>query len=110
MYRLLAAFTDGERVAIVAPLVSQGSLADVLKRNGRLNGITEQEAKAVVKQVLEGLSYLHRSGVIHASLGHGRELTSSATSKLQTCSSMAMAQCCWPILAPPTMSTILVPG
>ncbi|KAL7422323.1 hypothetical protein Q5752_002969 [Cryptotrichosporon argae] len=89
--RVLATFVlppDHARVAIVTPLIAGGSLAGILdwrarsaagpaKRHfgrGRQRGVTgvkglsEDETKAVARQVLDGLAYLHENGFLHRDL------------------------------------------
>jgi len=95
---ILATFTlppDYRRIALVTPLVAGGSLAGILDWRSRLatspqhhhlprfgirkkhdeeaepptGSLEEEEIKAVVKQVLEGLAYLHARGFIHVSAG-----------------------------------------
>lgn len=94
--RILATFTlppDHRRIAIVTPLIAGGSLAGILDWRSRLtpslerqrfprfhlgarrvdavqdNGkLGEEEIKAVVKQALEGLVYLHGRGFLHVSM------------------------------------------
>ncbi|EJT47946.1 hypothetical protein A1Q1_03181 [Trichosporon asahii var. asahii CBS 2479] len=72
--RVLATFTlppDHARVAIVTPLIEGGSLLSILEwrartpKRGRI-ALDEEEVKAVVKQVLEGMAYLHANGFLHA--------------------------------------------
>ena len=92
--RILATFTlppDHRRIALVTPLVAGGSLAGVLDWRSRLattpkhhhasrfglrrrhdeeyeapkGTLAEEEIKAIVKQVLDGLVYLHAGGFIH---------------------------------------------
>lgn len=86
---------DHHRIAIVTPLISGGSLAGILdwrsrlastpkpthrfprfgqnKRSEENEGIgskgklEEEEIKAVIKQVLDGLVYLHERGFLHVS-------------------------------------------
>lgn len=94
---ILATFTlppDHRRIAIVTPIISGGSLAGILEWRSRLagdpksgigvfggfklghkrydgdlqGGLDEEEIKGVVKQVLEGLAYLHGNGFLHVSL------------------------------------------
>jgi serine/threonine protein kinase len=90
---VLATFTlppDHHRIAIVTPLISGGSLAGILQWRSKLAAepshsglgrfrfgrkaevedepvgrLDEEEIKAVVKQVLEGLGYLHQRGFLH---------------------------------------------
>ena len=86
---------DHQRIAIVTPLIEGGSLAGILnwrtritttpRSHGRFSKLglgrksaedddlehagrlDEEEIKAVTKQVLEGLTYLHVNGFLHAS-------------------------------------------
>lgn len=74
---MLATFTlppDHARVAIVTPLIDGGSLAGILDyracspskcRSPGTPGFNEDEIKAVIKQVLDGLVYLHANGFLH---------------------------------------------
>lgn len=73
---MLATFTlppDHARVAIVTPLIEGGSLLSILEwrartpKRGRI-ALDEEEVKAVVKQVLEGMAYLHANGFLHVSV------------------------------------------
>ncbi|WVQ85839.1 hypothetical protein IAT38_008007 [Cryptococcus sp. DSM 104549] len=102
--RILATFTlppDNQRIALVTPLVAGGSLAGILDWRARLastpktqhffrvghrkkhddedettgrGGLEEEEVKAVAKQVLEGLRYLHENGFLHRDLKAGNLL------------------------------------
>lgn len=100
--RILATFTlppDYQRIALVTPLISGGSLAGILDWRSRLattpksnhtfkfgighkrkeeedghTGLEEEEIKAIAKQVLEGLKYLHERGYIHRDLKAGNLL------------------------------------
>lgn len=91
--RILAAFTlppDHQRIAIVTPLILGGSLAGILdwraglasnldekpslgsrlgskrvETHEEVGKLEEEEIKAVSKQVVEGLAYLHRRGFLH---------------------------------------------
>jgi serine/threonine protein kinase len=74
---VLATFTlppDHSRVAIVTPLIHGGSPAGILDWRARTpskrragHGFDEDEIKAITKQVLEGLAYLHQNGFLHVS-------------------------------------------
>ena len=101
--RILTAFAlppDNQRVAIVTPLISGGSLAGILEwraglappsephhvlkfrrraqeqQDGSENHGTldEEEIKAVVKQALEGMVYLHSRGFLHRDIKAGNLL------------------------------------
>lgn len=104
---MLATFTlppDHSRVAIVTPLIGGGSLASILewrstarpsrkRRKSNVNGsaLAEDEVKAVVRQILEGLVYLHANGFLHVSCTRERGHTALHTvthflGKAHTCS------------------------
>ncbi|BEI79602.1 hypothetical protein CcaverHIS002_0101310 [Cutaneotrichosporon cavernicola] len=84
--RVLATFTlppDHARVAIVTPLIHGGSLAGILdwractpskRRPAGAHGFDEDEIKAITKQVLDGLAYLHQNGFLHRDLKAGNFL------------------------------------
>ncbi|CAK9786559.1 kinase-like protein [Cutaneotrichosporon oleaginosum] len=84
--RVLATFTlppDHARVAIVTPLIHGGSLAGILdwractpskRRPAGSHGFNEDEVKAITKQVLDGLTYLHQNGFLHRDLKAGNFL------------------------------------
>src|SRR6266516_5974121 len=50
---------------LVTPYMTNGSLADILKRQGRCDHL---EVLDVLEQVTPGLEYAHRRGVIHGTL------------------------------------------
>lgn len=109
---ILAAFTlppDYRRVALVTPLIHGGSLAGILDWRSRLADtpkhrarfplphlkrehdsptlprgvLSEEEIKAVVKQVLEGLRYLHERGYIHVSDASSRLICYTGDSSMR---------------------------
>ncbi|CAL5223814.1 g6385 [Coccomyxa viridis] len=61
---LLAAFVDGSDLWMVIPLVPGGSLESLIKK-GYQKGLREVDIATIMKQVLEGLAYLHSRGIIH---------------------------------------------
>ena len=50
---------------LITPYMSNGSLADILKRQGRC---TPTYALEVLEQVAAGLEYAHRKGIVHGTL------------------------------------------
>jgi serine/threonine-protein kinase OSR1/STK39 len=83
---ILATYTvppHHDRVALVTPLISGGSLAGVLdfresspaseRRRGKrseepIRGLDEEEIKCVTRQVIDGLAYLHEQGFLHVGI------------------------------------------
>lgn len=56
-------FEDGKNVYLVLELCYNGELLQYLKRNG--NKLSEIEARYIIKQVVEGLLYLHKHNIVH---------------------------------------------
>jgi serine/threonine protein kinase/Rieske Fe-S protein len=50
---------------LVTPYMTNGSLADIIKRNGRCE---YTEVLDILEQVVAGLEYAHRKGIIHGTL------------------------------------------
>lgn len=66
--RILPVYDFGEQLGypyIVAPLVTTGSLAKMLKQQSRL---TPTQALEILRQVAEGFDYAHEQGVVHGTL------------------------------------------
>lgn len=58
------AFVSGQEVCIVSPLMGFGSCRDLL--NAHFNeGLPEPAVALILKDVLEGLDYIHKKGIIH---------------------------------------------
>ena len=58
-------FDDADYLYILLEFASEGSLYS--KLNGR-NRLEEKEIKPIVKQVTEGIQYIHQMGYIHRDL------------------------------------------
>ncbi|XP_050428342.1 serine/threonine-protein kinase PLK4 [Adelges cooleyi] len=56
-------FEDCQHVYLVLELCYNGELLQYLKRNG--NKLSEIEARYLIRQVVEGLLYLHRHNIVH---------------------------------------------
>lgn len=63
---VLSYFEDSKNVYLVLELAENGELAKYLKESGRVLG--EVEAKNIFEQVVSGLLYLHRHGIMHRDL------------------------------------------
>jgi serine/threonine protein kinase len=55
-------FSDAEHLYIIIELCTDGQLYNVIKRKKRL---TEATTAFIIKQICEGLLYLHDSRIIH---------------------------------------------
>lgn len=56
-------FEDCQHVYLVLELCHNGELLQYLKRNG--NKLSEIEARYIIRQVVEGLLYLHKHNIVH---------------------------------------------
>jgi calcium/calmodulin-dependent protein kinase I len=74
--RLFDLFDSPESIYIVLELVPEGELFDHLITNGVY---TESDARSIVRQVLEGVDYMHKNGVVHRDLKPENLLCKDAT-------------------------------
>lgn len=63
---LYAFFEDDRHVYLILELCHNGELLQYLKRNG--NKLSEIDARYILKQVVEGLLYLHKHNIVHRDL------------------------------------------
>lgn len=63
--RLYEIYQSPEQIYLVVERAPCGTLEEFLYVRGRM---TELDAKRVVRQLLDGLAYLHKSGVVHCDL------------------------------------------
>ncbi|CAM9300933.1 unnamed protein product [Pylaiella littoralis] len=63
--RLYEIYQSSEQIHLVVERAPCGTLEEFLYVRGRM---TELDAKRVVRQLLDGLAYLHKSGVVHCDL------------------------------------------
>ncbi|KAI0794137.1 kinase-like domain-containing protein [Fomes fomentarius] len=62
--RIRGSWVDNNKLYIVMPLMSAGSVADVMLYQWS-GGFDEEVIRCILKQVLEGLHYFHTNGLIH---------------------------------------------
>lgn len=66
-------FVNGSKLFIVTPLLSAGSGLDIMKHAAK-TGLEESVIATILKQVLQGLEYLHNNGLIHRDIKAGNLL------------------------------------
>ncbi|KNE66885.1 STE/STE20/FRAY protein kinase [Allomyces macrogynus ATCC 38327] len=71
--RVYTSFVADSRLFIVTPYLSAGSVFDIM-RTAFPEGIDEISIATILKQVLQGLEYLHRNGHIHRDVKAGNIL------------------------------------
>ena len=70
-------FVSGSKLYIVTPFLSGGSGLDIMKTKFK-QGLEENCIATILKQVLQGLEYLHAHGLIHRDIKAGNLLVSEA--------------------------------
>ncbi|KAJ8947933.1 hypothetical protein NQ314_008526 [Rhamnusium bicolor] len=71
------AFVSGPDVCVVSPLMAYGSCRDLLSRHFN-DGLPEQAIITIIRDVFDGLDYLHRKGYIHRAIRASHILISAA--------------------------------
>ncbi|KAJ3303343.1 hypothetical protein HDV03_003992 [Kappamyces sp. JEL0829] len=69
-------FVSGSKLYIVTPVLSAGSGLDIMKTAFQ-RGMEEAVIATILKQVLQGLEYLHAHGLIHRDIKAGNLLVNS---------------------------------
>ncbi|KAJ1658288.1 hypothetical protein IWQ61_002457 [Dispira simplex] len=68
-----AAFVEGSKLHMVTPYLPGGSCLDIIK-SGFRKGLDEFSIVLILKQTLQGLDYIHRTGHIHRDVKAGNLL------------------------------------
>ncbi|XP_014211846.1 STE20-related kinase adapter protein alpha [Copidosoma floridanum] len=63
----LSAFVSGHDVYVTSPLMSYGSCSDLIREHFQ-EGFPEIAVAFIIKDVLHGLDYIHKKGIIHRAL------------------------------------------
>ncbi|KAI9279285.1 kinase-like domain-containing protein [Sporodiniella umbellata] len=71
--QVYGSFVHGSKLYIVTPYMSVGSCLDIIKTTFP-DGLDEASIATILKQVLEGLAYLHKNGHIHRDVKAGNLL------------------------------------
>jgi len=75
--RFVRCFEDEQHVYLLLDLCDSGSLADLVRKKGRLS---EAEARPLLLQLIEAVRFMHSRWVIHRDIKLGNILLCSATS------------------------------
>ncbi|KAI9473702.1 MAG: kinase-like domain-containing protein [Benjaminiella poitrasii] len=71
--QVLGTFIHGTKLYIITPFISLGSCLDIMKLRYS-DGLDEVCIATILKQVLEGLAYMHKNGHIHRDIKAGNLL------------------------------------
>ncbi|KAI9315501.1 kinase-like domain-containing protein, partial [Dichotomocladium elegans] len=71
--RVLGSFVHGSKLYIATPYLVGGSCLDIMKTRCQ-DGFDEHTIATILRQVLEGLAYLHKNGHIHRDIKAGNLL------------------------------------
>lgn len=71
-----AAFVSGPEIVVVSPLMAYGSCKDLLSSHFT-DGLPELAIASILRDVLQGLDYVHRKGYIHRAIRASHILVSS---------------------------------
>ncbi|XP_075210453.1 STE20-related kinase adapter protein alpha-like [Lycorma delicatula] len=63
----LVSFVAGCEVILILPLMEYGSCSDLIKKHF-FSGLPESVIKIVLKDVLKGMEFIHKKGIIHRSV------------------------------------------